>query len=129
MRPVGSSTNGDYDLSSLVKVHDVTPNTNDGFEGRARIVLGDGVKDLDGSGGDFEIEIHIDGDVHGGGETRTLGTKTPAIIESASFWIPANANVEVWILSPNAGDTDVDVTTQLLDSTSVQPTTASLGHS
>ena len=108
--------NADRDLTSLVTVLTHTPSASDIMRCQAHIALGDGSKDLDGSGGDFELTITIG--------SRTLepdpaviefSTATQVVIQTAPFIVPANTEVIVKILSPNAADADVDVTATLYD--------------
>jgi len=130
MRTVGSSTNGDYDLTTSggVSVYNQTPNASHPLRVYAHIELGDGTKNLTATGGNFLIEIQLGGIAIDGGQiTKVLGTDTRAIIQTDEFLVPANTAVAITIESPNA-DTDVDVTVQLYDSTPMQVTTSSLGR-
>jgi hypothetical protein len=130
MRTVGTSTNGDYDLTTSggISVYNQTPDASNPLRVYAHIELGDGTKNLTSTGGDFLVEILIGGvAVDGGQMTKTLGTNTRAIIQTDEFLVPANESVQIKIESPNA-DTDVDVTVQLYDSTPAQVTTGSLGR-
>ena len=124
MRTIGSSTNADYNLTTLQTVHSVTPDASNAVLVYAHIVIGDGTKNLDGTGGDFEVAVSINGvTVDGGVMTKTLGTEVRAIIQTDAFVVPSNEAVKVKLKSPNAGDTDVDVTCQLYDAGPTQPTT------
>jgi hypothetical protein len=108
------SENADYDLTSQQTILTHTP--TDAAVGLVWIALGDGVKDLDGSGGDFALEISVDGQtVQPAPQYVTFSTAVRAGVFSAAFPIPANAQVLVKLLSPNAADTDVDVTATLFD--------------
>ena len=130
MRTVGSSTNGDYDLTTSggISVYNQTPNASHPLRVYAHIELGDGTKNLTSTGGDFLFEILVGGvAIDGGQMTKTLGTETRAVVQTDEFLVPANKSVQIKIESPNA-DSDVDVTTQLYDSTPVQQTTGSLGN-
>lgn len=109
------SENADRNITSTVTVLTHTPDPTGARVCTAMIALGDGVKDLDGTGGDFEVTVTIDGAVWDGGpDTVTLGTEVRAFIHTDSFIVPANQEVIVRVLSPNAGDTDVDVTCYLI---------------
>ena len=66
--------NGDYDLTSQQTVLTDTPDASVAKLCRAVVLVGDGSKDLDGTGGDFELEITIGGNsVQPGPQTITLG--------------------------------------------------------
>lgn len=107
--------NADRDLTSTVTVLTHTPDPSGARVCTGLIILGDGVKDLDGTGGDFEVTVTIDGATWNGGPlTVTLGTTTKAFLHTDSFIVPANNEVIIRVLSPNGADTDVDVTAYLL---------------
>jgi len=112
--------NGDYDLTSQVTV--LTHTVPDGPTlCVASVYLGDGVKNLDGSGGDFELEIIVDGNSYDGGvQTKTLGTQVRAFLQSVPFMVRDDDVVLVKVKSPNAADTDVDVTAFLDDMSPLQ---------
>lgn len=107
--------NADRDLTTAVTVLTHTPDPSGARICTGLIVLGDGTKDLDGTGGDFEVTVTIDGAAWDGGpETVTLGTTVKAFIHTDSFIVPAGNEVVIKVLSPNGADTDVDVTAYLL---------------
>ncbi|UCD28530.1 MAG: hypothetical protein JSV03_15850 [Planctomycetota bacterium] len=108
--------NADLDLTSLVTVLTHTPSNSHALRCIAHIELGDGSKDLDGSGGDFELVVTIGGQtVQPSPETIAFSTDVQAVIQTRSFAVPAGAQVVVRIQSPNSADTDVDVTATLYD--------------
>lgn len=114
-REVLDSENGDYNITSAITVLTDTPDATGVRVCHAAVFLGDGTKDLDGTGGDFEITITIGGASWGGGpDVTTVGTEVRAVIQTEEFIVPAGAEVVVKVLSPNAGDTDVDVTAYLM---------------
>ena len=81
---------------------------------QAAVFLGDGTKDLDGTGGDFEVTITVDGNtVQPAAQAVTFGTQARAVFWSTAFPVPPAAEVVVKVKSPNAADTDVDVTAKL----------------
>ena len=51
--------NADRDLTSTVAVLTNTPDASNARRCSATIYLGDGTKDLDGTGGDFELTITV----------------------------------------------------------------------
>ena len=53
--------NGDYDLTGAVEVFDSDAISSGPTLCEAVIEIGDGAKDLDGSGGTFELTLQIDG--------------------------------------------------------------------
>lgn len=80
------------------------------------VELGNGTKDLDGSGGDFELTIVVGSQVvQPGPQTIAFGTDVRAAVLSAVFAVPANEQLDVKVKSPNAADTDVTATTRLFD--------------
>ena len=110
------SENGDYDLTSIQTVLTDTPDAANPMLCMGYVVLGDGAKDLDGSGGDFELTVSVGGQaVQPAPQTVTFGTDVRAAAFTLPFPVPANAEVLLRIKSPNATDTDVDVTAYLYD--------------
>jgi len=108
--------NADRDLTSEVAVLTDTPDASNPTVCMAYVAMGDGAKDLDGSGGAFEFRVTVGGQtVQPGAQEITFGEQGRAAIQSAPFTVPANAEVVVYVLSPNAADTDVDVTAYLYD--------------
>lgn len=118
---------GDYDLTSAVTVLTHTPSATESRLCRLHVALGDGTKNLDGTGGSFQFTIKLDGiALLGAAVPATLGATTRAIWISEPFTVIAGSEVKLDILSPNAADTDVDVTARLFD---VQPVLVdSTGH-
>lgn len=108
--------NADRNLTSLVTVLTHTPSTSLPLRCQALVNLGDGTKNLDGTGGDFEVVVTVGGQtVQPSPQTLTFSTAVRASFFTAEFPVPAGAEVVVKVLSPNAGDTDVDVTAYLYD--------------
>lgn len=108
--------NADRDLSSEVAVLTHTPDASNARRVMAVIKLGDGTKDLDGTGGDFTVRITVGGqNYNGGGETKTIGTEDRVVMYTEEFIVPANNEVVIYVTSPNAGDTDVDTTCELYE--------------
>jgi len=92
-----------------------TPSTVEAMQCQATLHLGDGVKDLDGTGGVFKIKVNI-----GSQESHELSftvtaADTRAVLWTDPFPVPANTEVIIYLLSPNAADGDVDVTAYLYD--------------
>ena len=108
--------NADRNLTSEVAVLTNTPDASNAILCQGIIYLGDGTKDLTATGGDFTVRVTVGGNtINGGGETRTLGTQVRATIVTEEFPVPANAEVIIYVTSPNGGDTDVGVTAYLYD--------------
>lgn len=110
------SENADRNLTSLTTVLTHTPNASEATLCQALVELGDGTKNLDGTGGNFQFVITV------GGQTLQPSPRTVAFSTagrsawvSDPFLVPANAEVVVSALSPNGADTDVDVTARLLE--------------
>lgn len=109
------SENADRDLTSQVTVLTHTPSVSANLICTAVILLGDGTKDLDGSGGTFEIEVTIGGNSWlGGPQSYVLGTQVRAALQVNDFVVPAGDEVVIKVLSPNGADTDVDTTCILI---------------
>jgi hypothetical protein len=67
-------------------------------------------KNLDGTGGAFEVEVLIDGIPWNGSVEATLAAgTTQVILFTGEFNVQAGQEVTVTVLSPNAADDDVDV--------------------
>jgi len=108
--------NADCNLVSTATVLTDTPSATDNMLCQVYIKLGDGTKNLDGTGGNFSLTIEVGSQtVQPGPQTVTFGTAARASIWSGCFPCPANEAVIVKVLSPNAADTDVDVTAYLYD--------------
>jgi hypothetical protein len=106
--------NADLDLTSEVTVLTDTPDAANATLCRACVYMGDGVKDLDASGGLFTVRIVMDSQY---GETlsATLPASARAWIDCGMFCVPAGVETSIRIQSPNVADTDVDVTAYLYD--------------
>ena len=101
----------DVDLTSLVTVLTHTPDASNLRECYVGLELGNTAtvaKQLDASGGDFDVEITIGSNVYA--DTVTLGTYARVFQRTALFPVPANEAVVVKVKSPNAADNDVTVT-------------------
>jgi hypothetical protein len=108
--------NADFDLTSSIAVLTITPDASNPTECIAFIELGDGAKDLDGTGGDFELVITVRGQtIQPSPQTITFGTEVQSGAWSTVFPVPANAEVVAKVKSPNAADSDVDVVATLYD--------------
>jgi len=90
----------------------------------ADIRLGDGAKNLDGTGGTFEVKVVVAGNtVHGGAIGVVQGTDVRSSLPTFAFWVGDDAEVTIAVESPNAADTDVAVTCVLADVSPLQPAT------
>ena len=92
-----------------------TPSTVEAMQCQAALFLGDGVKNLDGTGGTFKIKVNI-----GSQESHELSFTVTAADVRTVLWTPpfpvlANTAVVIYVLSPNVADADVDVTGYLYD--------------
>jgi hypothetical protein len=77
-------------------------------------MFGDGTKNLDGTGGNFELTITVGGNtIQPDPQTIAFSTAVRAGVWTTEFPVPANAEVVLKAKSPNAGDSDVDVTAYL----------------
>lgn len=108
--------NADRDLTSLVTVLTDTPSASDPMMCQGLVMLGDGAKDLDGTGGTFELVITVDGQtVQPSPQPVFFGSEVRSSVWTSPFPVPTSAEVIMRVLSPNAADTDVDVTAYLYD--------------
>jgi hypothetical protein len=108
------SENGDYNLTSTQTVLTHTPDASNPRLCQGLILLGDGSKNLDASGGDFELTIQVGSQIiEPGPQTITFGSNARSAVWTTPFAVPANTQVLLKIKSPNASDTDVDVTAYL----------------
>jgi len=109
--------NADRDLTSTITVLTDTPDVTIPILCYAVIVLGDGAKDLDGTGGNFELTIQVDGVIFdGSAQIKAVGAGVTRLRWfSVPFPVPANKVVILRVKSPNGADTDVDVTAYLYD--------------
>jgi hypothetical protein len=104
-----------FDLSSEQTVLEYTQSSEDPVLCRVSLAIGDDDKPLDGTGGDFTVEITVDDvAVYSYPATVTLAaTTTKALWQSEEFMADAGAEVAVLLTSPNAGDSDVNVTASI----------------
>ena len=108
------SENADRDLTSQVTVLTDTPDASNAVLAIGLVCFGDGVKDLDGSGGNFELTITVGGQtVEPDPQIITFSTAVRTAVWTSAFPVPANQEVVIKAKSPNAADTDVDVTAYL----------------
>lgn len=112
---LGTTQNGDFDLATGATVFSATPSTTVPKLVQAVIYLGDGAKNLDGTGGNFLFRCLL------ADRSAPLVTVTfIATTTQANFWtevlsVPANTSFKVFLQSPNAADADVDVTARLYE--------------
>lgn len=115
IRLIGTAQNADRNLTSIVTCWTGTPDAIDGLLVQALVLLGDGVKDLDGTGGIFDVRIDL-GSQAGCVHPMTVAAGvTRAWFRTEIAAVPADTAVAVKVLSPNAADSDVDVTVYLYD--------------
>ena len=108
--------NADIDLTGSITVLTHTPDLTANMLCQGYIQLGDGVKDLDGSGGNFEFVITVGGQtIQPSPQIVNLGTEVKASLWTVRFPVPVNQEVIFKVKSPNAADSDVDVIAYLFD--------------
>ena len=108
--------NADRNITSIITVLTDTPNASLPKQCQGLIMLGDGAKNLDGTGGNFEFTVSIDGQiVQPSPQVVNFDTSGRAAVWTGVFPVPANVEVLLRVKSPNAADTDVDVTAFLYD--------------
>lgn len=115
------SENVNRDLTSTVTVLTHTPSATDPMLCVGEIVIGDGVDDLDGSGGDFELTLMVDGVIVDAVQIKTVEASTLRTrFFTIEFPVPANTQVIMRVKSPNAGDADVNVIAKLYQTDNVE---------
>ena len=108
--------NADRDLTGLITVLTHTPDAGNAMICQGLVMLGDGVDDLDGTGGTFELVITVDGQtVQPSPQEVAFGTEIRSAVWTTVFPVPANKEVILRVKSPNAGDNNVDVIAYLYD--------------
>ncbi len=109
--------NADRDIkTALITVLTHTPSASLHMTCQGYVKLGDGAKNLDGTGGTFNLVITVGGQtVQPSPQEIVFGTEARSSYWSTVFPVPANEEVIMRILSPNVADTDVDVTAYLFD--------------
>lgn len=116
MLPEFDSENADRDLTGQVTVLTHTPNASNAMFCNVYVECGDGAKNLDGTGGDFELTITVGGvTIQPDPQTIAFSTAVRSGVLTSPFPVRANKEVVVKIKSPNAGDNDVDVVATLFN--------------
>lgn len=112
---LGSSSNADRDLTSLVEVWaSSTPNAIQPVHCKLIVDLGDGTKDLDQSAdSDFYLDVLIGSQMMRFQRSVFATVLDRQRIETDPFIVPANTTVVGKVWSPNPNDSDVDVTARL----------------
>lgn len=111
-----ASANGDFNLTSMVQVYSGTPRAAASSRYELIVDIGDGAKDLDGSGGVFQFETYIgSAAVNPCPQFVNFGTAATARQIVQNLHVLSAEPVTLKIESPNAADTDVDVTVRLVD--------------
>ena len=107
---------GNFDLTVKTLVLTATPSTTDDKQCQVYAELGDGVNNLDGSGGIFELTLKIGNqNVQPAPQPYQFGTSPRASIKTNTIVIPANQEVKAYIRSPNAADTNIAVKAYLFE--------------
>lgn len=108
--------NADFNLTTQQTVLTHTPDAVNPMLCQGLIMLGDGTKNLDGTGGDFELSISVGGQtIEPDPQVVTFSTATRTAVWTTIFPVVANQQVLLKVKSPNGADTDVDVTAYLYD--------------
>lgn len=108
--------NADRNITSIITVLTDTPDASNNVLCQGLIMLGDGTKNLDGSGGNFEFTVSVDGQiVQPNPQVVNFDTSVRAAVWTTPFPVPANTVVLLRVKSPNAADSDVDITAFLYE--------------
>ena len=106
--------NADRNLTSQVTVLTHTPDAGNPSLVQGYLKIGDGTKNLDGSGGLFEFTITIGSQTVQPDPVKIqFSSATRIMVWTAPLPVPANEAIVLKVKSPNAADTDVDVTAYL----------------
>ena len=118
---VAAATNADRDIkSALITVLSEVVAVSGMCIGL--IKLGDGTKNLSATGGAFQLKITVGGQtVQPSPQTVTFSTAVRSMVWTVPFPVVTGDTVVLQVLSPNAADSDVDVTAYLYDMTYAQP--------
>lgn len=112
--------NADRNLTSSVTCLTHTPTVAAWCVGEIR--LGDGVKNLSGAGGNFELVVTVAGQtIQPSPQIINFGAEVRSTVWTVAFPVRANEEVILKIKSPNAADSDVDVVAYLHDITGALP--------
>lgn len=123
-----TTSNADRNLAAGATVLSTTPDASNPRLVYALIKLGDGTKNLDGTGGVFVVTMTVGGNsLRGGSESYVCGTAVRSALQTSATFVPAGQAVTISVTSPNAADTDVDVTAYLVSMTSPSGTRSELG--
>jgi hypothetical protein len=96
------------DLTSQVTTLTYTNSADDVLICQGVVYLGDGVNDLDGSGGDFELTLQFGQQINQyDAQLVRFSTAVRASVFTEQFPLPVNESVTFKIKSPNATDTSV----------------------
>lgn len=116
-----------YDLVSKAQVLSYTPDAANPRYIKIKITAGGGGFSLDGSGGDFELELFIQGVLFDGADqTKTLDGVFDVQFQTANLIVPANAAINLFLQSPNAPDTSVSVVVEVYDIPAGDPVDGSI---
>ena len=111
-----ASANGDFDLTSMVQVYSATPRAAASSRYDLIVDIGDGAKNLDGSGGIFQFATFIgSAAVNPCPQYVSFGSAATARQIVQNLHVLSAEPVTLKMLSPNAADSDVDVTVRLVD--------------
>lgn len=103
-------TTADRDLTSQVEVLAYTNSTGDNLLVQVMVFLGDGSKDLDGSGGNFELTMEVGGQTfQPDPQLIVFSTAARAAVVTEQFPLYDTEAISAKIKSPNAADTDVTI--------------------
>jgi VCBS repeat-containing protein len=110
--------NADRNLTTLITVLTHTPDASKPTLCQGYVEFGDGAKNLSASGGSFQLTITVGGQtIQPDPQVMTFSTAVRAGVWTTIFPVPANKEVILRVLSPNAADSDVDVTAYLFEVT------------
>lgn len=97
-----------YDLTSQIQIFSYTNNGNEVLVCQGLVAFGNGVNDLDGTGGDFEFTLAFGGvPVQPDPQLLYFGEVETARTFTEQFPLPVGVTVTFKVKSPNAADSNV----------------------
>ncbi len=124
------SEHADLDLTSTVTVLTHTPSASSPMLCQGLIMFGDGAKDLAAVAGNFEFIVTVGGQtIQPSPDVISFSGAVRAAAWTAIFPVPANLQVVIRVKSPNAADSDVDVTAYLFEAATTSPVTLDMSQS
>lgn len=116
------SENADRDITSLITCLTHTPDANQYILCQGYIRFGDGTKNLGGVGGNYQLVVSVGSQIiQPSPQVVQFDTSARTAVWTTQFPVLPGEEVLLRVLSPNSGETDVDVTAYLYQVGDVTP--------